>query len=53
MFDTPAIVASDFAAGRAVAISPHPEAVEGLESVVRRAVAWAAGKPVDAQEDAR
>lgn len=44
MVDTPAIVAAQFGRGRAIAISPHPEATPGLESLVRRAVAWAAGK---------
>ena len=47
MVDTPAIVAGQLGKGRAIAISPHPEATEGLESLVRRAVAWAAGKAVD------
>lgn len=42
MINTPAIVAAPFGAGRAMAISPHPEAVEGLEDLVRRAIAWAA-----------
>jgi predicted deacylase len=45
MVDTPAIIASAFGRGRVVAISPHPEASAQLESLVRRAVAWAAGKP--------
>jgi hypothetical protein len=44
MVDTPAIVTASFGAGRAMAISPHPEAVEGLEPLVRRAVRWAAGR---------
>ncbi|MBN2476570.1 MAG: succinylglutamate desuccinylase/aspartoacylase family protein [Pirellulales bacterium] len=44
MIDTPAIVASEFGAGRAIAISPHPEATAGLESLVQRAVAWVAGE---------
>jgi len=48
MIDTPAIVASEFGGGRAIAISPHPEGTAGLESLVRRAVAWVAGKPVRA-----
>ena len=45
MIDTPAIVASVFGKGRAIAISPHPEGTAGLESLVRRAVAWVAAKP--------
>ncbi|NQT37002.1 MAG: succinylglutamate desuccinylase/aspartoacylase family protein [Planctomycetes bacterium] len=44
MIDTPAIVASKFGKGRAIAISPHPEGTAGLESLVRRAVAWVAGE---------
>ncbi len=43
MVDTPAIVASTFGKGRALAISPHPEGTTGLEPLVQRAVAWAAG----------
>jgi predicted deacylase len=43
MIDTPAIVASEFGKGRAIAISPHPEGTAGLESLVQRAVAWVAG----------
>jgi len=45
MIDTPAIVASEFGKGRVIAISPHPEGTAGLESLVRRAVCWAAAKP--------
>jgi len=44
MINTPAIVASEFGKGRAIAISPHPEGTAGLESLVRRAVAWVAGE---------
>jgi putative intracellular protease/amidase len=43
MIHAPAIVAAELGAGRVLAISPHPEATEGLEDLVRRAVAWAAG----------
>ena len=32
-------------AGRAIAISPHPEGTAGLESLVQRAVAWVSGEP--------
>jgi len=42
MIDTPAIVAAAFGKGRVMAISPHPESVEGLQSLVRRAVRWSA-----------
>jgi predicted deacylase len=45
MIDTPAIVASQYGRGHVVAISPHPEAVAGLEWLVERAVRLAAGKP--------
>jgi len=40
MINTPAIVASEFGEGRAIAISPHPEGTAGLEPLVQRAVAW-------------
>jgi len=46
MINTPAIVASEFGEGRAIAISPHPEGIAGLEPLVQRAVAWVAGNPV-------
>ncbi len=45
MINTPAIVASEFGKGRAIAISPHPEGTAGLESLVQRAVTWVAGEP--------
>ncbi|MBM4089335.1 MAG: hypothetical protein FJ276_07885 [Planctomycetes bacterium] len=44
MIDTPAIAASPFGRGRAIVISPHPEAVAGLEPLVQRAVDWAGRK---------
>jgi hypothetical protein len=44
MINTPAIVASEFGEGRAIAISPHPEGTAGLEPLVQRAVAWVAGE---------
>jgi glutamine amidotransferase-like uncharacterized protein len=46
MINTPAIVASKFGKGRAIAISPHPEGKAGLESLVQRAVTWVAGESV-------
>jgi len=42
MIDTPAIVSGRFGKGRVVAISPHPEADEALESIIEDAVRWAA-----------
>jgi len=45
MIDTPAIIAAEFGRGRVLAISPHPEANPQLESLVQKAVTWAAGKP--------
>ena len=39
MVDTPAIVAGRFGKGRVIIFSPHPEMTEGLESLVRRAIA--------------
>jgi predicted deacylase len=44
MIHTPAIVAAPFGEGRVMAVSPHPEAVEGLELLVQRAVSWVAGQ---------
>lgn len=44
MIGTPAIVASRFGRGRAIAISPHPEATAGLESLVKRCVIWAGAR---------
>ena len=45
MINTPAIIASEFGRGRVILVSPHPEASAKLESLVRRAVTWAAGTP--------
>lgn len=53
MIDTPAIVASEFGGGRAIAISPHPEATAGLESLVQRTVAWVAGKSARVNDSAQ
>lgn len=47
MIDTPAIIASEFGRGRVIAISPHPEASAGLESLVEKAVDWVAGRTAD------
>ncbi|MCA9083385.1 MAG: succinylglutamate desuccinylase/aspartoacylase family protein [Planctomycetaceae bacterium] len=38
MIDTPAIVSGEFGKGRVISISPHPEATEGLESMLATAV---------------
>jgi predicted deacylase/putative intracellular protease/amidase len=42
MIDSPAVVAGRYSRGRVLCFSPHPESTEGLEEMVRRAVAWAA-----------
>lgn len=42
MKGTTAIASSLFGRGRVVCISPHPEATEGLDNIVRHAVRWAA-----------
>lgn len=44
MVNTPAILLGDYGRGRALIISPHPEQTESLESLVARAVEWAAGR---------
>ena len=44
MIETPAIAASQYGRGRAMVISPHPEVVAGLETLVQRAVDWAGRK---------
>jgi hypothetical protein len=44
MVGTPAIVVSEFGRGRVIAISPHPEATAGLESLVKQCVIWVAGR---------
>lgn len=38
MVNTPAIITGDFGQGRVVAISPHPESTDGLESMVTAAI---------------
>ncbi|MGB0579440.1 MAG: BPL-N domain-containing protein [Limisphaerales bacterium] len=38
MIDTPAIVEGQFGDGRVIAISPHPEATKGLETIIASAV---------------
>jgi len=38
-----AIASSIFGAGHVICISPHPERSEGLDGLVRRAVAWCSG----------
>lgn len=50
MVNSPAIVASEYGKGRVIAISPHPEATAGLESLVQRAVAWVAGESVSVSD---
>lgn len=40
MVDTPAIVTAPFGAGNVLSISPHPEATEGLESMIITAIRW-------------
>ncbi len=41
---TPALIRGPFGEGRAVAFSPHPEASVSLQSFIRDAVLWAAGR---------
>ena len=41
---TPALIRGPFGDGRAVAFSPHPEDSASLQSFIRDAVLWAAGK---------
>ena len=53
MIDTPAIVATEFGAGRVIAISPHPESNVHLESLVQRAVTWVAGNSAPVCDPAR
>ena len=38
MIDTPAIVSGEFGNGRVISISPHPEATDGLQSMIAMAV---------------
>jgi len=45
MIDSPAIVSGTYGAGRVIAISPHPERTDGLESIVTDSIRWlAAGR---------
>ena len=44
MVNTPAIVSGTYGKGRVISISPHPEATEGLESMLATAVKAVAGK---------
>ena len=44
MPNTPAVVCGRFGQGRAVIFSPHPEKMEALQPLVRRAVLWSAGR---------
>lgn len=52
MKGTTAIAVSSFGRGRVVAISPHPERSTGLDGVIRRSVAWAAGRELPPGEPA-
>jgi predicted deacylase/glutamine amidotransferase-like uncharacterized protein len=45
MINTPAIVEGRFGKGRVIAISPHPEATKGLESIIDSAVKTIARDP--------
>jgi predicted deacylase/glutamine amidotransferase-like uncharacterized protein len=45
MINTPAIVEGRFGKGRVIAISPHPEATKGLESIIDAAVKAIARDP--------
>lgn len=47
MLDTPAIVSGTCGKGRVLCFSPHPEATDGLEAFVERAVEWAARREAD------
>ena len=42
-----AIAAGEYGKGHLIAIGPHPERSPGLDGVIRRAVQWAAGQPVE------
>lgn len=54
MVGTTAIARAEFGSGRVFVFSPHPELTEGLESLVPRAVRWAAGgKSASAGEEKR
>ena len=41
MVNTPAIIAGNFGKGRVLCISPHPESVPALNSMVQNAIRWA------------
>ncbi len=41
MVNTPAIIVGDFGEGRVLCISPHPESVPQLNSMVQNAIRWA------------
>ncbi len=41
MVNTPAIIVGDFGKGRVLCISPHPESVPELNSMVQNAIRWA------------
>ena len=40
MVNTPAIIAGNFGKGRVLCISPHPESVPALKSMVQNAIRW-------------
>ena len=41
MVNTPAIIAGEFGKGRVLCISPHPESVPQLNTMVQNAIRWA------------
>lgn len=45
MMNSPAIVSGRFGEGKVISISPHPEAMASLESLIVNAVLWVTGKP--------
>jgi len=45
MINTPAIVIGEFGRGRVISISPHPEATDGLQSMITSAVRAVAKSP--------
>jgi len=48
MVDTPAIVAGRFHQGRVISISPHPEAVQALQSIITESIRWLAALGTEA-----